>query len=100
MNKRQVYQFIIESDERGVFDEFFDLQESRRQASVDALFEEIFLDAFIDEEVLNEDQFSQVLASKLADDYQLRNLLLEEFKLCAPNLNVGVVTESQVRDIL
>ena len=57
-------------------------------------------DAFIEEDMLGKDLFCQEIASKLADDHQLRNQLIDQFESFSANQNVGGTTENQVRDIL
>lgn len=52
--------FILRAVKEGIFSDFFCQQEQKEKEAVDALYEEIFLDAFLscDEEQINKNQYN------------------------------------------
>lgn len=62
--------FIHRAVKEGIFTDFFCMQERKEQAAVDALYDEIFLDAFIsqDEDFINKSNYCNVVQNKLNDD--------------------------------
>ena len=81
MSKDEVRVFILRAVKEGIFCDFFCLQEQKEQEAVDALFEEIFLDAFLscDQDQIDRQCYTKVVQDKLHDDSQLKSLLIREF---------------------
>ena len=72
----------MSSVERGIFDSFFKQMELRTEETVEALFNEIFEDAFIEneDEMLTEDLFMQAVSEKLGQDTHLKSELSQAFQ--------------------
>ena len=70
--------FVHHAVKEGIFTDFFQAQQQKESAAVDALFEEIFLDAFLsmDDELIDKSNYCRVVSNKLSDDEQLKNLLV------------------------
>ena len=70
LTKEEVRTFIHRAVKEGIFTSFFMLQEQKEQAAVDALYDEIFLDAFIsqDDDEINKSNFFRVVSDKVEDD--------------------------------
>ena len=77
------------------------LQEQKEQAAVDALYDEIFLDAFIsqDEDEINKSDYCRVVSLKVEDDVQLRDRLIQQFDRI-DKAGRGLVNENQVKKAL
>ena len=62
--------FILRTIKEGIFTEFFVTQENKINDAIDALYDEIFMDAFIDLdcEQLNREQYLEIVTEKVADD--------------------------------
>lgn len=62
--------FIHRAVKEGVFSDFFRVQHEKELAAVDALFDEIFLDAFLctDDDLMDRGQYCRVVSEKLGDD--------------------------------
>lgn len=74
LTKEEVRTFIHRALNEGIFSEFFTLQEKKEQAAVDALFDEIFLDAFIDDaenNVIDKKKYNLVVRAQIQDDIEL-----------------------------
>ena len=65
----------------GIFTQFFQKQDKKLEEAVETLFDEIFLDVFINEgdEIISKEQFNTVVNAKLDDDEALREVLLSQF---------------------
>ena len=74
------------------------LQEEKEQAAVDALYEEIFLDAFIsqDDDQIDKSNYCRVVGLKLEDDQQLRSRLINQFDRIVKDSH-GKINEGQVK---
>lgn len=75
------------------------LQEKKEQAAVDALYDEIFLDAFISQEnndFIDKSKYCRVVRNKLQDDHQLKSLLISQFDRI-DKTGRGTVDEGQVK---
>ena len=105
--KDEVRVFISRAVQDGIFTDFFRQQDQKEQAAVDALYEEIFLDAFLSHEddgshngmKLSKSVYENVVRQKLSDDQQLRNSLINNFDK-VDKANRGYVTEAQVKGVL
>jgi len=55
---------------KGFFSDFFLAQQQKEQAAVDALYDEIFLDAFLsmDDDLIDKSNYCRVVTNKLNDD--------------------------------
>lgn len=64
LSRDEVRIFIHRAVKEGVFSDFFQAQREKEQAAVDALFDEIFLDAFLnsDNDLIDKTQYNQVVA--------------------------------------
>ena len=62
--------FIHHAVKKGVFSDFFLAQQQKEQAAVDALYDEIFLDAFLsmDDDLIDKSNYCRVVTNKLNDD--------------------------------
>ena len=78
LTKEEVRTFIHRALKEGIFTDFLMQQEQKEQAAVDALYEEIFLDAFISQEndLMDKSKYCRVVKNKLQDDQQLKSLLI------------------------
>ena len=101
LSKDEVRVFILRAVKEGIFAEFFLQQEQKEQAAVDALYDEIFLDAFIsqDDDLIDKNTYCNVVSQKLNDDEQLRSLLLSQFDLIDKG-SIGAINENQVKQCL
>ena len=65
----------------GIFTQFFRKQDKKLEEAVETLFDEIFLDAFVnqDDELINKEQYCNIVNDKLEDDAALRDVLLAQF---------------------
>lgn len=81
LSKDEVKIFILRALKEGIFSQFFRKQDKKVEEAVDTLFDEIFLDAFInqDDELISKQQFGEIVADKLDDDQSLREVLLQQF---------------------
>jgi len=68
---------------------------------VDALYDEIFLDAFIsrDDSLIDKSHYCRAVNDKLADDQQLKSLLIKQFERVDKNDNKAI-SETQVKAVL
>ena len=82
ISKDEVKIFILRALKEGIFTQFFRKQDKKLEEAVDTLFDEIFLDAFInhDDEIIDKEQYTNVVKDKLDDDEALRDLLLIQFE--------------------
>ena len=63
-----MHTFLLQLVKSDIFADFFLKQEQKQAEAVDALFTEIFQDAFIEESELGREKFCYVIDEKLSDD--------------------------------
>ena len=63
-----MHTFILQLVKSDIFADFFLKQEQKQAEAVDALFTEIFQDAFIEASELGKEKFCYVIGEKLSDD--------------------------------
>lgn len=93
--------FILRAVKEGIFSDFFLQQEQKEQVAVDALYDEIFLDAFIsrDDSLIDKSHYCRAVNEKLADDQQLKSLLIKQFERVDKTDNKAI-SETQVKAVL
>lgn len=93
--------FILRAVKEGIFSDFFLKQEQKEQVAVDALYDEIFLDAFIsgEDSMIDRDNYCNAVNTKLSDDVQLRTVLISQFDRVDKD-ETGGITEAQVKTVL
>ena len=81
ISKDEVKIFILRALKEGIFTQFFRKQDKKLEEAVETLFDEIFLDAFVnqDDELIAKEQYFNVVRMKLEDDESLRDVLLAQF---------------------
>ena len=97
----EVRVFILIAVKEGIFADFFNSQEEKEHAAIDALFDEIFLDEFLqcDNDYLQKNNYIKVVQRKLGDDRQLQSQLIGLFDTIDQDAR-GAVNEPQVKKML
>ena len=73
--------FILRALKEGIFSQFFRKQDKKVEEAVETLFDEIFLDAFVnsDNDLISKEEYTEIVTAKLDDDVSLREVLLQQF---------------------
>ena len=97
----EVRVFILIAVKEGIFADFFNRQEEKEHAAIDALFDEIFLDEFLqcENDFLQKNNYIKVVQRKLGDDRQLQSQLIGLFDTIDQDAR-GAVNEPQVKKML
>ena len=78
LSKDEVKIFILRALKEGIFSQFFRKQDKKVEEAVETLFDEIFLDAFVnsDNDLISKEEYTEIVTAKLDDDVSLREVLL------------------------
>ena len=81
LSKDEVKIFILRALKEGIFSQFFRKQDKKVEEAVETLFDEIFLDAFVnsDNDLISKEEYTEIVTAKLDDDVSLKEVLLQQF---------------------
>ena len=104
LKKEQVKKFIMKALKQGIFTQFFTKQDKEIEMSVDALFNDFFMELFTAAEVpgsIDKTSIKKQINAKFADDESLKDVLLLEFeKLHPEQTDSQMVTDAEVKFVL